>query len=95
EYSSGKNIPASIQAGFKRATAAIVDANITTIIAAAVLYFLGTATIKAFAITLFIGIVVSLFTSMVVTRVVANLFVAINKTNNKFYGLHSEVSIND
>lgn len=95
EYALGKNIPSSVQAGFKRATAAIIDANITTIIASAVLYFLGTSTIKAFAITLFIGIVVSLFTSLVVTRVLANIFVSINKTNNKFYNLHSEVSIND
>ena len=95
EYSLGKNVQASVQAGYKRATGAIIDANITTIIAAAVLYFLGSATIKAFAITLFVGIIVSLFTSMIVTRSLTNIFIAMNKTNPKFYGLKSEVSTNE
>ena len=94
EFSTGKALSASINAGYKRATSAIIDANITTIIAAAVLYFLGSATIKAFAITLFVGIVVSLFTSMIVTRSLTNIFVAL-KGDNKFYGLKSEVSINE
>ncbi len=95
EYRLGKNIPASIQAGFKRASRAIFDANITTIIACAVLYFLGSATIKSFAITLFIGIVVSFFTAMLVTRNISNVFVGINNTNNKFYNLKAEVKSNE
>lgn len=87
EYSMGKNIPDSVTNGFKRSTSAIVDANITTIIASVVLIVLGTSTIKAFAITLLTGIVISLFTSLVITRILANLFVNINNTNNKFYKL--------
>ncbi|MBR2397297.1 MAG: SecD/SecF family protein translocase subunit, partial [Clostridia bacterium] len=94
EYAMGKNIPASVQAGFKRATAAIVDSNITTIIACAVLYFLGSATIKAFAITLFVGIIVSMVCALLISRGLCSLFLAINNTDNKFYKLESEVNIN-
>ena len=94
EYAMGKTIPASVQAGFKRATAAIVDSNITTIIACAVLYFLGSATIKAFAITLFVGIIVSMVCALLISRGLCALFLAINNTDNKFYKLESEVNIN-
>ncbi len=87
EYSMGKNIPDSVTNGFKRSTSAILDANITTIIASVVLIVLGTSTIKAFAVTLLTGIIISLFTSLVITRILANLFVSINNTNNKFYKL--------
>ncbi len=87
EYSMGKNIPDSVINGFKKSTSAILDANITTIIASTVLILLGTATIKAFAVTLLTGIVISLFTSLIVSRLIANLFISINNTNNKFYKL--------
>lgn len=92
EANEGKDAPTAVQAGFKRAAAAIIDANVTTLISCGVLYFLGSATIQAFAITLLISVVVSLFTSMVVTRSLAKIFLGINKTNRKFYGLNSEVS---
>lgn len=95
EYKSGKKIPASVKAGFKKSTMAIVDGNVTTIIASIVLYLLGTGSIKGFAITLLLGIVVSLFTSLVVTRSLMNASLALNSTNAKKYGLKREETVND
>ncbi|MDR2650293.1 MAG: protein translocase subunit SecD [Clostridiales bacterium] len=68
EISSGRSIHASIDASFRRAFPAILDSNVTTLIAAAVLFWLGTGPIKGFAQTLAIGIVVSMFTALTVTR---------------------------
>ena len=63
----------SIQAGYEKAFSTIVDANITTLIAAIVLFNFGTGPIKGFAVTLAIGIVTSMFTAILVTRTVVNL----------------------
>ncbi len=68
ELWSGKVIRTAIEAGFDRAWTAILDANVTTLIIAAVLYFLGTSLIKSFAVTLFVGVCCSLFTAVTVTR---------------------------
>ncbi|MFP3902609.1 MAG: protein translocase subunit SecD [Armatimonadota bacterium] len=68
EIWSGKGMRMAIDAGFERAWTAILDANVTTLIVAAVLYFLGTSAIKSFAVTLFIGVACSLFTAVTVTR---------------------------
>ena len=68
ELALGKTIKAAINAGFKRAFAAIIDSNVTTLIAAVVLYVIGSGTIKGFAITLGLGIIVSMFTAIFVTR---------------------------
>ena len=68
EIWSGKSMRAAVIAGFDRAWTAILDANVTTLIVAAVLYFLGTSLIKSFAAMLFIGILCSLFTAVTVTR---------------------------
>lgn len=68
EIKSGKTIRAAINAGFKRAFAAIIDSNVTTMITAVVLYVIGTGTIKGFAITLGLGIIVSMFTAIFVTK---------------------------
>ena len=68
ELSNGKTIRAAVDAGFHRAFTAIIDSNITTIIAAGVLYFFGTGTIQSFAITLFVGTLVSMFTAITLTR---------------------------
>jgi protein-export membrane protein SecD len=87
EYRQGKRIPASIKSGFKKSLWAILDGNITTIIASIVLYILGSGSIKGFAITLLLGILVSLFTSLVVTRSLLNSCLAMNSTKAKFYGL--------
>ncbi len=81
EVDLGKSAKAAIKGGFKRAFTAILDSNVTTIIACVVLYFLGSGSIKGFATTLFIGIVISLFTALVITRALLNLSVSmgINK----------------
>jgi protein-export membrane protein SecD len=68
EIASGRSLKAAIDAGFKRAFPAVVDSNITTIIAAVVLFWLGTGPVRGFAQTLSIGIIVSMFTALVVTR---------------------------
>ena len=81
EIDLGKSVKAAIKGGYKRAFTAILDSNITTIIACAVLYFLGSGTIKGFATTLFIGIVISLFTALLVTR--ALLYLSVGMGFNK------------
>ncbi|HLS91716.1 MAG TPA: protein translocase subunit SecD [Limnochordia bacterium] len=68
ELRSGKRLRASIDAGWKRAFVAIFDANVTTLIAAAVLFYFGTGPVRGFAVTLSLGILVSMFTAIVVTR---------------------------
>lgn len=68
ELAIGKSVKAAIKAGYSRAFAAIIDSNVTTIIACAVLYFLGSGTIKGFATTLFLGIVISLISALLITR---------------------------
>lgn len=85
ELTNGKTIRASVDAGFKRAFSAIVDSNITTMIAAAVLYVFGTGTIKGFAITLFIGTLVSMFTAITVTKFLLRQMIGFNFKNPKLY----------
>lgn len=69
ELRSGKTLRASVDLGFKRAFSAIVDGNITTLITAVILYIFGTGTIISFAYTLFIGVVLSFFTAVTLTRI--------------------------
>ncbi len=94
ELSNGKTIRASIDAGFHRAFTAILDSNVTTVIAAAVLYVFGTGTIKSFAITLFIGTVVSMFTAIVITRFLLRQLIGFNLRNPKLYCSYKEVTKN-
>nr|WP_156478601.1 protein translocase subunit SecD [Anaerosporomusa subterranea] len=68
EYRNGKTLRAAMDAGFDRAFATILDSNLTTLIAAAVLFFLGTGTVKGFAVTLGLGIIISMFTAITVNR---------------------------
>ena len=70
ELRTGKTVRASIDAGYSRAFKTILDANITTLLTALVLYQFGTGPIRGFAVTLSIGVVVSMFTALVVTRVI-------------------------
>ncbi len=84
---SNKPIQTAIKDGFKRSIAAIIDGNVTTLIGAVVLWILGSASIVGFAVTLFIGIILSMFTSLVITRLILKCFVPLNSTNNKLYGL--------
>ena len=87
EYRNGKTLRAAMDAGFSRAFATIWDSNITTLIAAAVLFFLGTGTVKGFAVTLALGIVLSMFTAITVTRYVLKMLIHANVIKNgKLYG---------
>ena len=86
EIATGKTVSSSIKIGFKKANSAIIDGNITTLIAAFVLGIIGTGTVKGFAQTLALGIVVSMFTALVVTRIVLNAFFALGIRDEKFYG---------
>jgi len=87
EYRLGKTLRLSMDAGFKRAFTTIFDSNITTIIAAAVLFFFGTGTIKGFAITLGLGVVLSMFTAITLTQYMLKLLIASNIfQNSKVYG---------
>ena len=87
EMRAGKTVRASVESGFKRAFSAILDSNITTIIAGLVLMIFGAGTIKGFAITLTIGVVCSLFTAVVVTRFLLRQMVGLNFTNHRLYGV--------
>ncbi len=87
ELIRGKSLRASVKGGFQYATPAILDGNITTLIAAAVLFFLGSGTIKGFATTLSTGIILSMFTAMFVTRAILNSMIAAGIQNPKYYGL--------
>ncbi len=86
EIGLGNNTAAAIQAGFKKALSAIIDGNVTTLIAALVLYLFGTGTIKGFAITLALGIVLSMFTALVITRLLLKSLYALGLKDKKWYG---------
>ncbi len=86
ELRAGKSVKASIESGFKRAFAAILDSNVTTLIAAVVLGFMGTGTIVGFAITLGIGVVVSMFTALTVTHLLLNAMADFGIRSPKAYG---------
>lgn len=85
ELRSGKSIRTSVKLGFERAFSAIMDSNITTVIAAIVLLLFGTGTIKGFAITLLIGIILSFFTSVLVTRGLMNLLLGYHFKNKALF----------
>lgn len=93
ELGNGKATDKAIKAGFEKALSAILDGNITTLIAAAVLYLRGTGTVRSFATTLAIGIVVSLITALFVTRALLNAFYEFGAENPKLYGVKKETKI--
>ena len=87
ELKAGKTVRAAIDSGFKRAFRAILDSNITTLIAGVVLYQFGTGPIKGFAVMLIIGILASMFTAIVVTKFILKLIVGMDLTkNSKLFG---------
>lgn len=86
EIAGGMNVRNAIQTGFKKARSAILDGNITTLIAAAVLYIKGSGTIKGFSVTLALGIVLSMFTALVVTHFIVNVLYGLGFTDEKYYG---------
>ncbi|MFZ5643146.1 MAG: protein translocase subunit SecD [Bacillota bacterium] len=85
ELRTGKSLRAAIDSGFKRGFTAVFDANVTTVLAAAILLFLGTGPIKGFAVTLIIGIAASMFTALSVTRWLLHLLAATNLVKNPRY----------
>ena len=86
EIASGKSVRTSLQSGFKKAFSAIFDGNITTLIAAFVLNWLGSGSVKGFAQTLALGIVLSMFTALVVSRLIIYALYAVGVRDAKFYG---------
>ena len=90
ELATGKTVRSSIKIGFDKATSAILDGNITTLIAAIVLVLKGSGTVKGFAQTLMIGIILSMFTAMVVTRALLYLLYTIGLQDEKWYGIGKE-----
>jgi SecD/SecF fusion protein len=90
EIGTGKTVNSAIKIGFDKATSAIVDGNVTTLIAAVVLVLKGSGTVKGFAQTLMIGIILSMFTAMVVTRLLLNAFYGLGFKDEKWYGMAKE-----
>lgn len=87
ELRLGKTVKTSVQSGFNRAFLAIIDSNVTTIIAAVVLYIFGTGTIQGFAVTLAIGTIVSMFTAIFITKYLLMLVVDLKIKNLAWYGV--------
>ena len=90
EIATVKTVSSAIDIGFKKALSAIIDGNITTLIAALVLGIKGSGTIRGFAQTLGLGIVVSMFTALFITKLVLKAFYALGIQNEKFYGKAKE-----
>lgn len=90
ELGTGKTVKSAIKIGFDKALSAIIDGNITTLIAAGVLLLIAPGTVKGFAQTLALGIVLSMFTSLVVTRYVMYAFYAVGLKSEKLYGVAKE-----
>ena len=87
ELRAGKTVKSAIDSGFKRAFTAILDSNITTLIAAAVLFWMGTGTIVGFATTLGLGVIISMFTALTVTHFLLNRMVDFHVRSPKAYGV--------
>lgn len=93
EISAGNGVRAAAKAGFSKALSAILDGNITTLIATVVLMLLGSGSIKGFAVTLMLGIVLSMFTALFVTKMLLNSFLELGVQNPKMYGKAKEPKI--
>ena len=93
EISAGNSVRAAVKAGFSKALSAILDGNITTLIATVVLMILGSGSIKGFAVTLMLGIVLSMFTALFVTKMLLNSFLELGVQNPKMYGKAKEPKI--
>ncbi len=95
EIAEGISVRTAIKTGFDKALSAIIDGNITTLIAAAVLLMLGPGTVKGFAQTLALGIVLSMFTALVITRLLINAFYGLGFKDAKWYGVAKEHKVID
>ncbi len=85
ELAAGRNVMTALKTGFKKAMSAIIDGNVTTLIAAAVLNWLGSGSVKGFAQTLALGIVLSMFTALVITRILIYAMYAVGLKSEKLY----------
>lgn len=93
EIGAGKTIRVAVNSGFKNALTTVLDAQITTLIAAVVLYEVGTTAVKGFALTLMIGIVISIFTAVVITQLFISLLADSRKfSRNKYFGVNEDGS---
>ncbi len=86
EMAAGKSVRSSMKDGFKKALSAIVDGNITTLIAAFVLWWRGSGTVRGFAQTLALGVVLSMFTALVITRLILGALYEVGLTDSRLYG---------
>lgn len=86
ELNIGRSVRVAVDAGFSKALSAILDGNITTLMAAGVLYYLGSGIIKSFAQTLAVGIIISMFTALIVTKMIVKLFINVGIQNPALYG---------
>lgn len=91
EIAKNKTVRVAVSEGFRHSIKSVLDAQVTTLIAAVVLYLVGSTTVKGFAITLMIGIVASIFTAIVITQVLVGLVAESGKFNaNKYYGVNAD-----
>lgn len=90
ELTMGHTLRVAVHNGFSRALPAIIDGNVTTLIAAGVLFWLGTGTVRGFAQTLMIGIIISMFTAIFITRMILQGMIYVGVNNPKFYGLRTK-----
>ena len=90
EIAAGRSVATSMEAGYQKAFSAIFDGNITTLIAAAVLGALGSGSVKGFATTLAIGVLLSMFTALVVCRILNNALYGVGLKDAKLYGKAKE-----
>ena len=95
ELATGKTVKSSVKIGFNKAFSAIIDGNVTTLIAALVLMIMGSGVVKGFAQTLMLGIILSMFSSLIVSRLLVNAFYALGCKNEKLYGIAKEPKVRD
>ncbi len=92
----GKGISTSVQYGFNKSLPAILDGNITTLLGCIVMIIFGSTAIKSFGITLLIGILLSMFSALIITRLIIKIMLSFNDENDAFYGLElKEVTVNE
>jgi SecD/SecF fusion protein len=92
ELGAGKTLRSAIQLGFHKALSAIVDGNLTTLIAAAILYFNASGTIKGFAQTLAIGVVLSMFTALTITKLLVKAMYSLGLDDVKYFGVQRKIT---
>ena len=95
EIADGKTVRSAIDTGFKKALTAIIDGNITTLIAALVLNFMATGSVKGFAQTLGLGIIISMITACIISRLIVNAAYALGMKEERYYGKARETATID